>query len=176
MTSFFRLSTRLLHSGATTQDILHQYISLVKSLSIVDPSYSILSSCLLPVRTYLQSRSDTIRNIVSNFSDENSELYEELLKSEIDDRENRIDILDNLIGIYGKPELFISEYRSMLSEKLLSTTDFNVDKEVTKKNFVYFFKKKKLSKNGLLVETQNHLLKDPNSRAFESSIRRRSSP
>lgn len=40
------------------------------------------------------------------------------------------DITSMLITIYGSKELFVNEYRSLLSERLLALTDYNVDKEV----------------------------------------------
>jgi anaphase-promoting complex subunit 2 len=40
------------------------------------------------------------------------------------------DILSMLVNIYGSPELFVNEYRSMLADKLLAITDYDTDKEV----------------------------------------------
>lgn len=40
------------------------------------------------------------------------------------------DIISMLVGIYGSKELFITEYRVMLSDKLLSKTDYNCDREI----------------------------------------------
>ncbi|KAA6417838.1 MAG: anaphase-promoting complex subunit 2-like [Trebouxia sp. A1-2] len=40
------------------------------------------------------------------------------------------DIISMLVGIYGSKELFITEYRAMLSDKLLSKTDYNCDREI----------------------------------------------
>ena len=35
-----------------------------------------------------------------------------------------------LVNIYGSKELFVTEYRTLLAERLLALTDFNTDKEV----------------------------------------------
>lgn len=40
------------------------------------------------------------------------------------------DIISMLVGIYGSKELFITEYRVMLSDKLLTKTDYNCDREI----------------------------------------------
>ena len=40
------------------------------------------------------------------------------------------DVLSLLINIYGSKALFVNEFRSMLADKLLSTTDYDTDKEV----------------------------------------------
>jgi anaphase-promoting complex subunit 2 len=40
------------------------------------------------------------------------------------------DILSMLVSIYGSKELFVSEYRLMLADKLLANLDYNTDKEV----------------------------------------------
>lgn len=47
------------------------------------------------------------------------------------------DTFSHLVRIFGSKDLFISEYRNMLAERLLSITDFKVDHEVRK--FVYIF-------------------------------------
>ena len=40
------------------------------------------------------------------------------------------DVLNMLVGIYGSRELFITEYRSMLSDRLLAKTDYDCDREL----------------------------------------------
>ena len=35
-----------------------------------------------------------------------------------------------LVGIYGSKELFVNEYRVMLAEKLLSKSDYDIDREI----------------------------------------------
>eukprot|EP00123_Amoebidium_parasiticum_P006824 comp17682_c0_seq1/m.17518 comp17682_c0_seq1/g.17518 ORF comp17682_c0_seq1/g.17518 comp17682_c0_seq1/m.17518 type:complete len:752 (-) comp17682_c0_seq1:314-2569(-) len=39
------------------------------------------------------------------------------------------DIISNLVGIYGSKELFVSEYRVLLADRLLSALDYEIDKE-----------------------------------------------
>eukprot|EP00743_Colponemidia_sp_Colp-15_P007167 GILK01007736.1.p1 GENE.GILK01007736.1~~GILK01007736.1.p1 ORF type:complete len:769 (+),score=156.85 GILK01007736.1:51-2357(+) len=40
------------------------------------------------------------------------------------------DIISMLVNIYGSKELFVNEYRGMLSERLLASTDYETEKEV----------------------------------------------
>ena len=40
------------------------------------------------------------------------------------------DILSMLVQIYGSKELFVTEYRSILADKLLEKRDYDTDKEV----------------------------------------------
>ena len=40
------------------------------------------------------------------------------------------DIFGHLVSIFGNKDLFVAEYRTMLAERLLQSTDFAVDKEV----------------------------------------------
>ncbi|KAH7437518.1 hypothetical protein KP509_05G076000 [Ceratopteris richardii] len=41
-----------------------------------------------------------------------------------------MDIIGMLVGIYGSKELFVNEYRIMLAEKLLSKSDYEIDREI----------------------------------------------
>ena len=76
--TMFSFKKRLLHPGANTADIIVQFINTIKVLQVLDPT--ILSMDLLsqPIRDYLQTREDTIRCAVKMFTNENSEMYQEL--------------------------------------------------------------------------------------------------
>ncbi|KAL6069171.1 Anaphase-promoting complex subunit 2 [Balamuthia mandrillaris] len=76
LTSAFK--QRLLHAGANTSDIITTYISTIKALRLLDPSGIILEAVSSPIHLYLREREDTIRCIITNLTDQNSELYEEL--------------------------------------------------------------------------------------------------
>ncbi|MCO5567286.1 hypothetical protein L7F22_020976 [Adiantum nelumboides] len=41
-----------------------------------------------------------------------------------------MDIIGMLVGIYGSKELFVNEYRLMLAEKLLSKSDYDIDRKI----------------------------------------------
>eukprot|EP01116_Phalansterium_solitarium_P011803 TRINITY_DN27598_c0_g1_i1.p1 TRINITY_DN27598_c0_g1~~TRINITY_DN27598_c0_g1_i1.p1 ORF type:complete len:814 (+),score=307.14 TRINITY_DN27598_c0_g1_i1:142-2583(+) len=149
---------RLLHPGANTHDIISTYISTIRALRLVDPSGVTLDRAGAPVRAYLTRREDTIRTIVSSFTDPTSDLFEELntdderppeVDDEVEDSDTewepepaqadpsgstrlsrKSDIISLLVNIYGSPELFISEYRTMLAERLLNILDYETDNEV----------------------------------------------
>ena len=40
------------------------------------------------------------------------------------------DIISMLVNIYGSKELFVNEYRSLLSNRLLSNRSYDTDKEI----------------------------------------------
>jgi len=73
------LQKRLLHPGASTIDIITQYVATIKVLRIIDPSEIILDVVCEPVRAYLRQREDTVRCIVSGLIDDsNNELFGEV--------------------------------------------------------------------------------------------------
>ena len=55
---------RLLHSGARTSQIIDMYISMIRTLRIIDSSDLLLNYVAKPVRAYLRDRSDTVRCVV----------------------------------------------------------------------------------------------------------------
>ncbi|KAJ2771509.1 Anaphase-promoting complex subunit 2 [Coemansia nantahalensis] len=69
---------RLLHPGATTSDILTQYISVIRCLRLLDPSSTMLEIVAQPIRGYLRSRDDTVSCIVQDMVSSESELFEDL--------------------------------------------------------------------------------------------------
>ncbi|KAM2330420.1 hypothetical protein ACFX1X_021251 [Malus domestica] len=63
------LRYRLLTAGASTNDILHQYVSTIKALRTIDPAGVFLESVGEPIRDYLRGRKDTIKCIVTMLTD-----------------------------------------------------------------------------------------------------------
>lgn len=59
------LRYRLLTAGASTNDILHQYVSTIKALRMIDPAGVFLEAVGEPIREYLKGRKDTIKCIVT---------------------------------------------------------------------------------------------------------------
>jgi anaphase-promoting complex subunit 2 len=59
---------RLLHTGASTSQILDLYVSMIRALRVLDPSDLLLNYVAAPVRKYLMSRKDTVRCIVSSLT------------------------------------------------------------------------------------------------------------
>ncbi|KAI8324365.1 hypothetical protein GQ54DRAFT_238790, partial [Martensiomyces pterosporus] len=72
------IQRRLLHPGATTSDILAQYISAIRCLRLLDPTNTVLEIVARPIRAYLRSREDTVPSIVQDMVAEESELFEDL--------------------------------------------------------------------------------------------------
>ncbi|XP_029015839.1 anaphase-promoting complex subunit 2 [Betta splendens] len=60
--------SRLLHPGVHTSDILTVYISAIKALRELDPSMVILQVACQPIRKYLRTREDTVRQIVAGLT------------------------------------------------------------------------------------------------------------
>ncbi|XP_065860476.1 anaphase-promoting complex subunit 2 [Euphorbia lathyris] len=63
------LRYRLLTAGASTNDILHQYVSTIKALRTIDPAGVFLEAVGEPIRDYLKGRKDTIKCIVTMLTD-----------------------------------------------------------------------------------------------------------
>ncbi|KAF8399507.1 hypothetical protein HHK36_015374 [Tetracentron sinense] len=63
------LRYRLLTAGASTNDILHQYVSTIKALRTIDPTGVFLEAVGEPLRDYLRGRKDTVKCIVTMLTD-----------------------------------------------------------------------------------------------------------
>lgn len=63
------LKYRLLTAGASTNDILHQYVSTIKALRTIDPAGIFLEAVGEPIREYLMGRKDTIKCVVTMLTD-----------------------------------------------------------------------------------------------------------
>lgn len=63
------LRYRLLTAGASTNDILHQYVSTIKALRTIDPTGVFLETVGEPIRDYLRGRKDTVKCIVTMLTD-----------------------------------------------------------------------------------------------------------
>ncbi|XP_044295686.1 anaphase-promoting complex subunit 2 [Varanus komodoensis] len=62
------LEMRLLHPGVSTSDIITFYIFAIKALRELDPSMVILEVACEPIRRYLRTRDDTVRQIVAGLT------------------------------------------------------------------------------------------------------------
>ncbi|MGH0172400.1 UNVERIFIED_CONTAM: hypothetical protein FKN15_071817 [Acipenser sinensis] len=158
------METRLLHPGVHTSDIITLYISAIMALRELDPSMVILQVACEPIRKYLRTREDTVRQIVAGLTGDtegSSELANELSKADpvtlehgqdsdeetadpeewlpdpIDAEADKCgskrrssDIISLLVSIYGSKELFISEYRSVLADRLIHQLSYNTAREI----------------------------------------------
>lgn len=95
------LKYRLLTAGASTNDILHQYVSTIKALRTIDPAGVFLEAVGEPIREYLRGRKDTIKCIVTMLTDgtggnnngpgSGDSLLEELNRDEENQESNSLD-------------------------------------------------------------------------------------
>ncbi len=58
------VSHRLLQSGASTTEILHVYISIIRAFTLLDPKGVLLDRVARPIRRYLRERDDTVTIVV----------------------------------------------------------------------------------------------------------------
>jgi anaphase-promoting complex subunit 2 len=150
---------RLLHTGASTSQILDMYISMIRALRALDTSDLLLNFVAAPVRGYLLGREDTVRCVVSSLTQtKDSDLHGELRRGGSleygDDEEDEekgpgdnweprkrdrdfsgegvrgLDVLALLVSLYGSTDLFVTEYRSLLADKLLTNLLYNTDEEL----------------------------------------------
>nr|XP_023398427.1 anaphase-promoting complex subunit 2 isoform X3 [Loxodonta africana] len=102
------LETRLLHPGVNTCDIITLYISAIKALRVLDSSMVILEVACEPVRRYLRTREDTVRQIVAGLtgdSDGTGDLAVELSKTDPASLETGQDSEDDS----GEPEDWVPD-------------------------------------------------------------------
>lgn len=76
------LMNRLTHPGADTSQIIDVYINTIKVLKILDRTDRLLSVVAEPVRVYLRDRTDTVRCILTNLTDADADLYDELRRQD----------------------------------------------------------------------------------------------
>jgi anaphase-promoting complex subunit 2 len=77
------IRARLLHPGASTADVIQQYVSAIRALQRVDASGSVLDAVGAPIRDYLRARKDTIRCVVAMLTDDEHEAAAAALLAEL---------------------------------------------------------------------------------------------
>ncbi|KAJ2496386.1 Anaphase-promoting complex subunit 2 [Coemansia sp. RSA 1972] len=150
---------RLLHPGATTSDILAQYISCIRCLRLLDPSSTMLEIVARPIRSYLRMRDDTVACIIHDMVAEESELFEDLANGSMRiDAEGKAydedcalewtplpveaqsiygtalrrdaDVLALLVSIYDTQSVFVQEFESHVAKQLLAHNGFDAAREL----------------------------------------------
>ncbi|ORX66771.1 hypothetical protein DL89DRAFT_269815 [Linderina pennispora] len=135
------IQKRLLHPGATTNDILTQYISAIRCLRLLDPTSTVLEIVAGPIRGYLRSREDTVMCIVQDMVAEESELFEDLASGGIieDDEAGGLyltaqrrdaDVLSLLVSIFDTKDVFVEEFEKHLAHQLLLCADYETQREI----------------------------------------------
>ncbi|CAI5484668.1 unnamed protein product [Closterium sp. Yama58-4] len=141
------LANRLLTAGASTADILQQYVSAIRALRLVDPSGVVLEAVSEPIRQYLRGRKDTIRCIMTLLTQHPSAAPSGAIKGAADvaddpdpidadpwqssgQAQRARDIVRVLAGVFGSREVLLGEYRGMLAERLVGRAGYDTDRDV----------------------------------------------
>ncbi|CAG8505380.1 2648_t:CDS:10 [Rhizophagus irregularis] len=174
---------RLLIPGAGTMDIINTYISTIKCLRLLDSSGVLLEKITGPFRNYLRTREDAARCLVSSWMDEknnNNELIEELGRTEepIDNQQDvrfnddnwlpdpmdagpdykssiyrSADITNLLVSLFDTTDLIIKEIQNQMASYLLTKTDYDTEKELTKLElFKLRFGESKMSTTEVMIK------------------------
>ncbi|CAM0141967.1 unnamed protein product [Umbelopsis sp. WA50703] len=153
------LSNRLLHQGASTSDILHQYLSCIRCLQVWEVGYDTTRSVLGMFVRYLRSyRTDTAAEVIEMITNgdlapalQNAMEMEDTPEYDLDEDDsadannfNRKSAEPSKLSWYSDdsnaPCAFREEYRRFLATNLLATKNYNIDQElmlleVLKRNF-----------------------------------------
>ena len=62
------IKKRLLIPGILTQNILNQYLNMLKVLQVLDPNGIVFDKITTPIKNYLLKRNDTLRCIISHMT------------------------------------------------------------------------------------------------------------
>lgn len=62
------IKKRLLIPGVITQNILNQYLNMLRVLQIIDPHGMVFDKITQPIKNYLLKRNDTLRCIISHMT------------------------------------------------------------------------------------------------------------
>ncbi|KAI7937517.1 hypothetical protein MJO28_015068 [Puccinia striiformis f. sp. tritici] len=106
---------RLLHPGADTQDVITQYILLMKALQVLDPPGVLLSWVAQP--------EENDYHLIDWFPDPVDAPigFKNLLKD---------DIIKSLVTNYQNQDGFVKELQSLLASRLLAVKSFDVTQEL----------------------------------------------
>nr|GEW02343.1 anaphase-promoting complex subunit 2 [Tanacetum cinerariifolium] len=112
---------RLLTAGASTNDILDQYVSTIKALRTIDPTRVFLKAVGEPIWEYLRGRKDTVKWEPDPIG------AAPFMGSRY---RRKVDVLVMIVSIIVSKDQLINEYRVMLAEKLLNQTNYDIDTEI----------------------------------------------
>ena len=152
----YELHSRFLHPGSKTSDIITLYFSATHTLNALQCHYRIIDFISNVIFAYLKGRDDTFRCIISSFLSQNSSKQIAVQHDEnvnplsdlccsFGDEEKSLpsffssgcpeispsteDFVSIFTNIYGSKEHFISEYRSLLADRILSRFEFDLTNE-----------------------------------------------
>ncbi|KAI6648350.1 hypothetical protein LOD99_12159 [Oopsacas minuta] len=147
--------TCLLHPGSNTTDILTYYLSAIQAIHTLGRPYYVIDLISNVIFAYLKGRDDTFRCIISTFltqkysnqqmvqhgenmnpllglgnrGSEDRPLPSFFYSSCAEIQPSTEDIVSIFTNIYGSKELFISEYRTLLADRILAQFDFDLTTE-----------------------------------------------
>lgn len=160
VTAFQRAcNSRLLHPGASTSDIILQYMSTIHAFRLLDAKGVLLDRVTRPIRRYLRERRDTVSCIIHGLvrkkdsplceladelnrtchmpiiADENDfddpDWYPDPIDTPNDYRKTAtVDVIGSLITLYDGKEVFVKELQQLFASRLLGDSDCDFDKQV----------------------------------------------
>lgn len=128
-----QLGDRLLIPGAHTEDVLEMYLRTYRVISVLFPDrpMEVFVKIATPVIHHLQKRPDSVKCIVSSLLDQGDE--DDLAPLPVDEEEDqgpKNDTMSLLIGVYGGQDHFLTEYKDLLANRLVSIGSFEIDREL----------------------------------------------
>lgn len=141
-----QLRQRLLIPGAHTKDILRMYVRVHKSCAAIFPQAhkARVTETTLPIVQELLKRRDSIKCVVAALLGEDDDDLideQEIPEPEVDDWEwtppptcssdqtSKESMVSLLVGVFGGREKFLTEFKSLLAEKLLLLSNFEAERE-----------------------------------------------
>ena len=151
----YETETRLLHPGSSTTDILTYYLSAIQVIQTLDRPLQAMNLISEIIFAYLKGREDTFRCIISTFL---TQKYPQQVAIQHDENVNPClrldtssdslpsffhssepgeaprsteDIVSIFTNIYGSKELFISEYRTLLADRITTKFEFDFETELS---------------------------------------------
>jgi hypothetical protein len=135
----------LLHAGTPTLDIFHMYIRAIECFKLLDPLESMLHMVTTPIWSYLRTRKDTVRHMLTQVLLD--EKYRNQLSTvkEVDyvnwnkamqwqpesygSQARNLSLIQKLLSNFENKAAFQREFEALLSERLLNAHDYNVTLE-----------------------------------------------
>ena len=156
----YESETRLLHPGSSTTEILTYYLSAIQVIQTLGRPLRAMDLISDSILAYLKVREDTFRCIISTFltqkytqhvpilHDENVNPLPLLRLGTNSDGTHSLpsffhsfeagetppsseDIVSIFTNIYGSKELFISEYRTLLADRIITKFEFDFETELS---------------------------------------------
>ena len=154
----YESETRLLHPGSSTTEILTYYLSAIQVIQTLDRPLRAIDLISDVIFAYLKGREDTFRCIISTFL---TQKYPQRVSVPHDENVNPLlrlgnstdgthslpsffhspepgeappsseDIVSVFTNIYGSKELFISEYRTLLADRIITKFEFDLTTELS---------------------------------------------